>query len=334
MVTSSRVTNPLQGIEAAAGSASIEHFATDADLSRLTNFDVAIVVAGLTYLDEGEFIPTAQQETEGGDLARGGDRADLHLPPEQRALIERAANAAKRIVVVLQGGSAIIVREWVESVDGLLMAWYGGREGGHALARVLFGETSPSGRLPVSVPRDMKQLIPWDVTALSVPHDLLHGYRFLDHHGYAPEFPFGFGLSYTSFELANLKIARDGNGFVCHIDVRNVGSRGGATVVQLYVGCTESRVFRVEKELKGFGRIELEAGETATLEIHLADDDLCYYDADASRFELESCRYTFRVGQSSADLPLQQEWVLDGDRWNPALDTDTGTETSTKREEH
>ena len=117
------------------------------------------------------------------DLARGGDRADLALPERERELIQRAARASTKTVVVLEGGSAILVDEWIDAVDALLMVWYPGREGGHAIANVLFGDVNPSGRLPVSFPRSMDQLMPWDVASLSVEHDLLHGYRYLDHHG-------------------------------------------------------------------------------------------------------------------------------------------------------
>jgi beta-glucosidase len=305
----------LEAIQAAASPATVEYFASDADFSRLADFDVSVVVAGLTYRDEGEFIPTAQQEAEDSDLARGGDRASLDLPSEQRGLIERAAAAAARTVVVLQGGSAIILRDWIDRVDAVLMAWYGGREGGHALARVLFGEVSPSGRLPVSFPRDMGDLMRWDVTSLSVEHDLLHGYRWLDHHGYDAEFPFGFGLGYTSFELANLHVARAGDGFLCHVDVRNSGARSGATVVQLYVQCKDSLIFRVEKELRGFGRVDLAPGATATLEIEVRDEDLCFYDAASHAWVLEECAYAFRVGQSSDDLPLEAEWLYERGGW-------------------
>ncbi|MBW2415954.1 MAG: glycoside hydrolase family 3 C-terminal domain-containing protein [Deltaproteobacteria bacterium] len=236
MVTPSHVVKPLEGIRASAGDATVEHFASNADLSRLGEFDVAVVVAGLTYRDEGEFIPTAQQEAEDSDLARGGDRATLDLPADQRDLIERATAAARRTVVVLQGGSAIVVRDWIDRVDGLLMAWYGGCQGGHGLARVLFGDASPSGRLPVSFPRAMDQLMPWDIAALSVKHGLLHGYRWLDHHGHEPEFPFGFGLGYTSFQLRDLRLERVGGGLTVRVDVQNTGTRAGATVVQLYRG--------------------------------------------------------------------------------------------------
>jgi len=318
MVASSQVTTPLAGIAAAAAPARVESFASDADLSSLAEFDVAIVVAGLTYCDEGEFIPVAQQESEGKDLARGGDRQELCLPPEQRELVERAAGHARRTVVVLQGGSAIVVRDWLGRVEGLVMAWYGGREGGHALARVLFGEVSPSGRLPVSIPRDPDQLMPWDVESLRVDHDLLHGYRWLQHHDRVPEFPFGFGLSYSDFTLSDLRVARSEAGFRVQVDVSNVGACRAATVAQLYVSSRGSQVFRVPAELKGFGRVELDPGEVATVQLDVSDADLRYYEPTASGWVLEVCDYRFRVGSSSADLPLEVAWSFTADGWREA----------------
>lgn len=315
MVTPSFVSKPLQAIQAAAGESTVEHFASDVDLKRLSDFDVTIVVAGLTYRDEGEFIPSAQKDAEDTAFAPGGDRVNLGLPPEQRDLIERAAATARKLVVVLQGGSAIIVRDWIDRVDALLMAWYGGQQGGAALARVLFGEVSPSGRLPVSIPRHMDQFMPWDVTALNVPHDLLPGYRWLDHYGHEAEFPFGFGLSYSTFGLGNLRVVRRGASFVCHVDVENTGARSAASVVQLYVSCHASSVFRAKKELKGFGRVELDAGEVRTLELEIQDQDLCFYDSDARGWRLEDCEYRIQVGQSSADLPLVATWRREQGAW-------------------
>ena len=315
MVTSSNVATPLEAIRSVSGACTVEHFASDSDLAALSDFDLAIVVAGLTYQDEGEFIPVAQKEAEGGDLARGGDRADLDLPPAQKDLVLRVAGLAKRTVVVLQGGSAILVRDFVDRIDALVMAWYGGCEGAPALAGVLFGDVSPGGRLPVSFPRRMEDLMEWDVASLRVEHDLLHGYRWLDHHGTEPEFPFGFGLGYTTFELGGLRVDRAGAGFRCEVDVRNTGARAGATVVQLYVSCEGSAVFRAPKELRGFGRVELEPGESTRLELELADDDLRFYDAERSDWNLEPCRYTFRAGQSASDLPLEAAWSFDGESW-------------------
>jgi beta-glucosidase len=319
MVTpASEVSRPLEAIREAAGSSKIEFFETHVDLSRLAEFDVAIVVAGLTYQDEGEFIPTAQQDAEDTEFARGGDRARLELPLEQRDLIERSAAAAKKTVVVLQGGSAIVMRDWVDSVGSVLLSWYGGQQGGTALAEILFGAVSPSGRLPVSIPRDMDHLMPWDVTSLSVHHDLLPGYRWLDEHDHRAEFPFGFGLGYTEFELDEFRVERVGKSFECTVQVRNSGARSGATVVQLYVSNENSRVDRVQKELKGFGRVELEPGESVDLEIEILDDDLRFYDAqagDRGGWELEACDYVLAVGQSSADRSLSSHWKFAEGQW-------------------
>jgi len=315
MVTPTSVSKPLQAIQEAAAGVRVEHFPSHADFSRLAEFDVTIVVAGLTYLDEGEFIPTAQKEAEDSDLARGGDRAELVLPLPQRDVIERASARAKKLVVVLQGGSAIVVREWVDRVDALLMSWYGGQDGGRALASMLFGEVSPSGRLPVTIPREQAQFMPWDVTSLRVDHDLYPGYRWLDHEGHEPEYPFGFGLSYTTFEVKALRVERSGDAFVCRVDVCNTGARPGATVIQLYVGCTESAIPRAKKELKGFGRVALDPGAEATLEMTVQDDDLRFYDADSKSWKLEDCRYGIRVGQSSLDLPLEANYQRAGGGW-------------------
>ena len=307
MVVSSEVTKPLAGLLAAKGSASIEYFASDDDLSTLAEFDVTLVVAGLTYLDEGEFIPTAQAEAEDVEFARGGDRADLDLPKPQKDLIQRAAALSKQTVVILQGGSALLVRDWIDQVDGLLMTWYGGREFGHALARVVFGEVSPSGRLPVSFPKSMDQLMPWDVSALAVPHDQLHGYRWLDHYSHDPEFAFGFGLSYTRFEFSDLTVERGEAKFECSIRVQNAGDRLAAAVPQLYVSVQEGEVSRVTKFLVGFARVDLEAGETARVVFSVTDRQLSYFDEQAGDWQLEDARYLFRAGASSTELPLSEE---------------------------
>jgi beta-glucosidase len=314
-VSSTKVTTALAGIQASARQASITYFATDDDLDGLGAFDACVVVTGLTYKEEGEFIPTMQQEAEGSDLARGGDRETLDLPVRESDLIRRAAKAARRTVVVLEGGSAIGVSNWIDAVDGLLMAWYPGREGGHAIANVLFGVVDASGRLPVSFPRETSQLMDWNISALDVPHDLLHGYRYLDHHDHTPSFAFGFGLSYSTFSLADLRSERAATGFKVTVAVTNTGTRTGATVAQLYVSCRDSEVFRVAKELKGFGRLELVPGDSVDLEFELADEDLCYYDEESGGWRLEPCGYDIRVGFSSRDLPLEAGWVFDGEEW-------------------
>lgn len=306
-VNSSEVITPLLGIR--TRHPDCEYFPTDSDFTALAGFDAAVLVVGLTYREEGEYIPTQQQEAEGSDLARGGDRKQLTLPDHQLELIERARAHASKLIVVLEGGSAIDVESWLDQADALLMAWYPGCRGGHAIARVLFGDVCPSGRLPVSFAR-MDQLPPWDVESLSVEHEFLQGYRFVDSGGHTPAFPFGFGLSYTTFDLENLYIERYDNGFEVNVDVINTGERPGAAVVQLYVAVSESAVERAPRDLRGFGRVELEPGAVKTLRFELMDDDLMYYD-ESRGWQLEPARYSMEVGFSSREIVLAQSWALD-----------------------
>ena len=316
MVTSSEVTTPLTGLRAYSDQVAISYYSSDADLCDINNADVAVVVVGLTYKEEGEFIPTQQLESEGSDLARGGDRAHLRLPESQEQLIQEVASKAKKTIVLLEGGSAIEVSSWVNEVDALMMVWYPGREGGHAIARVLFGAVSPSGKLPVSFPRSIRQLMDWDITALDITHDLFHGYRYLDKKEERPEFPFGFGLSYTEFTLEDLQVERVEHRFFLVVSVRNAGDTVAAAVPQLYVSYRNSAVERPVKELKGFGRVELTPGETADMEIELSDEELRYYDPHYG-WVLEACTYDFRVGQTSDNLPLESTWSFDGEDWLP-----------------
>ena len=304
MVVSSTAIAPLAGLLEVQGEASIVHFASDADFSALPDFDVTLVLAGLTFLDEGEYIPLEQEDAEKAGFSRGGDRTELDLPGAQKALIQRAAATSNSTIVILQGGSAILVRDWIDQVDGLVMAWYGGCQFGHALARVVFGEVAPSGRLPVSFPRATTHLMPWDVTARSVPHDLLHGYRWLDHHNHEPEYPFGFGLAYTTFAYSDLTVERADTQFQCSVRVCNTGNRSGAAVPQIYVSVQNSPIFRVEKFLVGFARVELDAAESVRVRFSVTDRQLSHFDAQAGSWRLEDADYIFRAGPSSGELPL------------------------------
>jgi beta-glucosidase len=316
LVTPSEAITPLAGLQARARHSEIRFFNSDADFSSLADFDVSIVVTGLTYKEEGEFIPTAQIESEDSELARGGDRTDLKLPQAELELLDRVSALARCTVVVLEGGSAIEVEDWLDSVDGLVMAWYPGAQGGHAIARVLFGDVNPSGRMPVSVPKSMSQLMEWDVTALDVAHDLLHGYRYLDHHQHEPRFEFGFGLSYTEFSISQMLVERIEDGFQVTVQVHNDGDREGACVPQLYVAAEDSAVFRVPRELKGFARVDLQPGEGASVIFSIADSELGYFNTEVDDFVLESCGYRFLTGFSSRRLPYSQRWQFNEGVWS------------------
>jgi beta-glucosidase len=218
-----------------------------------------------------------------------------------------------RTVVVLEGGSAITM-PWVDDVAAVVMAWYPGQLGGEALADILFGDVNPSGRLPVSFPRVEADLPPFDNRHITVRYGYFHGYRWLDQHRVEALFPFGFGLSYTTFAYRNLALssttlAPDGRLEVT-ADVSNTGGMAGDAVVQLYVGARGSRVERARRELRDFARVSLEPGETRTVSLEVPAADLAYWDTSRSAWSVEPIAYEVGVGSSSRDLPLRATVVV------------------------
>jgi len=258
--------------------------------------DAAVVVVGLTAKDEGE-----NMESLGG-----GDRKSLDLAPEQLGLIASVAGANPRTVVVVEGSGPVVVAPWLAKVPALLMAWYPGQEGGHAIADVLFGDVNPSGKLPVTFPVSEAQLPAFVNDQDAVTYDYLHGYRYVDHAGQTPSFPFGFGLSYTSVQLANLKLEDSTpkkSGMVrASVDVTNTGSVAGKTVVQLYAGYSSSVVERAPRELKGFAKLSLKPGETQTATIEFPVSDLAYFDVGSGAWVVEPTTVKLEVGDSSRNL--------------------------------
>lgn len=287
---------PLAGIEAGFPNAVVRH--SDDDASIAADADLCVVVVGLTRDDEGEYIGAGMNETlmtlmpaldhptlgfadegaaaqfgqlfeesdgvAGGLMASGGDRDSLRLPAHHEALIEAAAAVSDRVVVVMIAGSALVV-PWMESVNAALMAWYAGSEAGHAIFDVLSGRREPGGRLPFTVPVDESDLVPFDKEATTFTYDLLHGQWFLDDTGTAAHLPFGFGLGYTSFELAGATA----DGDTVAVTVTNTGSRTGSTVVQVYGSVPESAHIRPAKRLVGFAKVTLDAGASSSISIPL-----------------------------------------------------------------
>ena len=295
------VVTPLDGIRDAVGDEVIvDHVGKDvldeADLATIASADAVIIVTGLTSEDEGE------------GLISAGDRVDLSLGELRTKLILDAAGANERAIVVLEGGGAITVGDWLPEVEALLMVWYPGQMGGHAIADLLLGAANPSGKLPITFPKGLEQLPPFDNTSLEVTYDYFHGYRYLDRNADTPEFEFGFGLSYTTFDVDNLRSDRDeagpGDTVTFTVDVTNTGELAGAEVVQLYVGYPGSAVERAERELKGFAKVDLEPGETRSVAISVPVDSLAYYDVSESAWTLEGLEHVVHVGVSSRDLPL------------------------------
>ncbi len=294
------VVTPLQGLVNEVGD-SVEVRYSDGrtphqaqELSK--NADAVVIVAGLTSLDEGEFI------TNGGDV--GGDRRNLGLHPEDEDLIEAVSRVNPNVIVVIQGGSTIIVEPWKNHTRAILMQWYPGMEGGTALANLLFGKVNPSAKLPVTVPASPQQLPYYDIDATAIVYDYYHGYFLADKNKYHVTYPFGFGLSYTTYSYSNAK-ASTGNGRITvSVDVKNTGRIAGDEVVQLYIGYVGSKVERHVKDLKGFTKVHLEPGETKTVSIQLDKEELAYYCESSGSWVVEDISYVAMIGASSADKDL------------------------------
>jgi beta-glucosidase len=306
------VVTPLCGIEArAAGAVRVlrpKGRGLKAARAAARSADAAVVVVGLDWRDEGEnIVPFI-----------AGDRLDLRLSKRDRRLILAVAEETPRVIVVVEGGSAVIMEDWRDRVAAILMAWYPGMEGGNALARVLFGDVNPSAKLPLTIPRGPGQLPAFDPKAREAEYGLYHGYRLLDRQGQEPAFAFGYGLSYTTYAYSNLRLDREevGPGGVVEVsvDVTNSGGRAGEEIAQMYVACEQSKVERPVKELKGFARVALDPGETRTVTLTLPVSELAYWDVERPGWTVEELFYRVMVGPSSRpeDLKLAARFRVTG----------------------
>jgi beta-glucosidase len=206
------------------------------------------------------------------------------------------------------GGSAIITEAWREKVPAILMAWYAGMEGGNALADILFGKVNPCAKLPCVFPKSEDQLPFFDKHARSIGYGYFHGYRLMDKQGQTPAFPFGFGISYTTYAYDNLQLDQNEinpeGTLRVSVDITNTGNIAGEEIAQLYVGYDGSRVERPFKELKGFSKVYLTPGETKRVRFALAARQLAYYDELHSNWIVEPTQYTVYVGPSSRTQDL------------------------------
>lgn len=289
MVNPPDVVTPLAGLRGALGDRVEASPSGDigAAVACAAGADLAVVVVGYTFRDEGEYV-----------FAYGGDRSSLRLRPADEELIRVVARANPRTVVVLVAGSAIVTEAWRHEVAGIVMAWYPGMQGGYALADLLTGVASFSGRLPCTFPRDEADLPPFDAKARRITYEYLHGYRWVQARGHAPAYPFGFGLSYTTFAYGDVRAQARGDEVVLAVEVANTGSRAGVEVVQAYVTKPDSAPRpQAPRTLAGFTRVELGAGEQCDVEVVVPVQRLRSWVDGA--WELVSGTYTFGVGPSS-----------------------------------
>lgn len=256
--------------------------------------DAVIVCAGLANLFEGG----------------AHDRSALEIPDAQLELIQKVAAANPRTIVALNSGGMLSL-PWEPLVPAILQAWYPGQEGGRALARILFGQTNPSGRLPDTLARKLDdhaamRNYPGDGQTVVYEEGLFIGYRHFDAAGIAPHFPFGFGLGYTTFEIAspvtNRPILTPGETATISTTVTNTGTRAGQEVVQLYIRPISPALSRPPKELRAFRKVPLAPGETAGVHFLIGARELEYFDLQASAWRVAPGDYEILVGSHSRQL--------------------------------
>jgi beta-glucosidase len=262
--------------------------------------DVAIVCVGNTADLEGE----------------GNDVADFKMAGGQDDLVRAVVAANPNTIVVVYGGVPVIMQPWFGQAKAVIAAIYPGQEGGTALAQILLGAVNPSGKLPFSYIQDRSQspaFSGYQAPDLQIHYDegVFVGYRYYDRHDKAPLFPFGYGLSYTTFNYSNLRVEKTGDQtWVARVDITNSGPVAGAEVAQLYVTPAKAPVDRPIKELKGFAKVMLQPGETATASFALGARSFEYFDATLNQWSLAPGKYGVLVGASSQDIRLTGEVQL------------------------
>ena len=302
--------------------------------------DLAVVVVGFTKADEGEYlgnegmehlgelfpgpddplaverfeayvaaappvsVPERVAERGSSGFTPGGDRSSLRLAEADLALIKAVVEANPRCVIVLEGGSAILLSDIDERVPAIMHAWYPGVEGGRAIADLLSGAVEPSGRLPLSIPSDEAHLPAFDPEATSVTYDRWHGWWHLEHEGHRADYPFGFGLSYTSFELGDVAVSPGEADLLVSAELRNSGERPGRPLLLV---SSQRLGDDVPRRLVGFGRCDLEPGEVAVVELTIPLARLNERDTERHEMLLRPGRYRIVVGQDADDVAAAVE---------------------------
>jgi len=335
------VVTALDGLSAALTTSEVVHLDgafVAATAAAAAACDVALVVVGYTRADEGEFIggdgtahlgalfpgpddpdlaqrfTTAVAADPGPDMSRavpgpealgfaaGGDRRSLRLHTEDETLIEAVAAANPRTVVAIVAGSAVVVSAWASRVPAIVQSWYAGMEGGNGLADVLLGTIDAGGRLPFTVPTDASHLPPFERDAEAVTYGPWHGWWLLERDGNAPAYPFGFGLSYTTFTSGPFVASVEDDAIVVRGTVHNTGPRRGTDIVQVYGGHSSwDGAPRPRRRLLGFARVEIDAGSPADVVVRVPLARLAVRDTTRRSWVVEPGTYGLDVAHHAAD---------------------------------
>jgi beta-glucosidase len=320
-VKSKYVITPYDGLKNYLGKQLELLYAKENDLEKIKQIskeaDVVIIVAGYNKHEEGEYIHLKGGRTEEGKdpiltrlgMMGCGDRLSLELPERDLKVIEAVSSVTDKAVVCVHSGSTVIMESWKNKVAAIMMNFYSGMEGGNALVNLLFGAVNPSGKLPFTVPVNEADLPFFDAYADSITYGYYHGYSLFDKNKKSVAFPFGFGLSYTTFQYSNLTVltptvASQNGTLKVSVEVTNTGKVAGEEVAQLYIGFSNSKIDRPLKSLKGFQKILLQPNETKTVSFEVSTDDLAYYDIENKTWKTELMQYEIFAGKSSDERDL------------------------------
>lgn len=305
---SSRVYSPYsvtasEGIKNRFGAENVA-VCNSCDITKVTqtikDCDYIIACVGSDYKQEGEFLVN-RGNIKQKPVGKGGDRVDLRIPEEDVELIKALSETGKKLIVNIMGGSAYVIKEWSDLADAILFSFYSGLEGGNALADVLSGDVNPGGKLPFTIAfndADYPSFLHIEDESREIDYGYYHGYTLFDKKGIEPQYPFGFGLSYTDFELQNLKLSQSQNCVEVFGDIKNVGNVDGDEVLQIYVSSENREKDRPVKLLKGFKRVTVKAGDTVNAKIAIDLDDMKFYNAEIGEWELDKS-YVVLAGTNS-----------------------------------
>ena len=276
------------------------------------NLDQIIIVVGYTFKDEGEYIMSRGQMLKSAEAKElvgvegiGGDRENLELSKKDYELITEISKVNDNVVVVYVGGSAINMNKWIDEIPAILFSWYSGMEGGNALAKILYGDVNPSGKLPFTIAKNDEDYPYFNPFTDTITYGYYHGYTLFEKYNKEIAYHFGHGLSYSNFLIDNFRIIDNNTDkIVFSTDIKNNSKIKGKEVLQLYVGFENSKIDRPQKLLRDFKKLELEPGEKKTVLLSVDIEDLAYYNDEEKRWEVEDIKYNFYVGNSSDNKKL------------------------------
>ena len=278
--------------------------------------DQVILIVGYDYSDEGEYIMSRGQMLKSAEAKKligakgvGGDRISLKLREDDEILIKEISKVNDNVVVVYIGGSAIDMSSWEHDVPSIIFSWYSGMEGGNALAKIIYGDVNPSGKLPFTIAKNESDYPYFNPYTDTITYGYYHGYSLFEKYRKDIAYPFGHGLSYSKFKYENFNLVNyNSNDSILNfsVDLTNISNIGGKEVSQLYVGFENSEIDRPLKLLRDFKKVYLDAGEKKSINFKINKSDLSYYNTEKNKWINEKIEYNFYVGGSSNENHLMK----------------------------